>query len=342
MTVRALLLTGHGPPERTLEVRELPDPPVGDREVRVRVRAAGVNFADVSMRVGIYPDIPKLPAVIGYEVAGEVESVGASVDGLEVGQRVCAALPRLGGFAELVSADAANVFEIPDTLTFAQAAAIPLSYCTAYVAVNVLAYVHTGETVLVHSAAGGVGISALQLLRERGAVVIGTASASKHDAARAHGATHMIDYRTQDVRTEVLRITGARGVDVVLDSLGRTRESYALLRPGGRLVAYGFTGAVAGQRNRVGAALRGLPRYLAMPRFSPMKLGLDNKAVSGMTLQRWWAKRPVAEQMEPLLALAREGKIEPVVAKTFPLDEAAQAHRFLEERRNIGKVVLEP
>ncbi len=337
--MRALVLTKHGPPEEALAVQERPDPPVGPGQVRIRVRAAGLNFADVLARVGLYPDAPKPPTVMGYEAAGEVESVGPGADGFEPGHRVVAGT-RFNGFAELVTADARNILRIPEGMSFEEGAAIPVVFGTAYAAVVLLSGVRPGETVLVHAAAGGVGIAALQILRERGAEVIGTASASKHEAVREHGAKHVIDYRTQDVQAEVKRITGGKGVDVVLDALGSFRESYKLLRPGGRMVMYGASQLLTGDRRNIAKTLRAVAR---MPRFNALKLMNENKSVMGLNLLHWWDDRGSIEELTvPLSELIERGVIRPVVAQAFPFERAADAHRFIQERRNVGKVVLTP
>ena len=178
----------HGAPEDALGVEERPEPPVGPGQVRVRVRAAGINFADVMARVGLYPDAPKPPTVMGYEVAGEVEAVGEGANGFAPGQRVAAAT-RFNGFAELATANASDVFALPERMSFEEGAAVPVNYGTAYAGVVLMAAVRPGERVLVHAAAGGVGTALLQLLKDRGAHVIGTASAAKHDAVRAQGCT---------------------------------------------------------------------------------------------------------------------------------------------------------
>ena len=337
--MRALVLTKHGPPDDALAVQERSDPPVGPGQVRIRVRAAGLNFADVLARVGLYPDAPKPPTVMGYEVAGEIESAGPGADGFEPGQRVAAGT-RFNGFAELAVADVANVFPIPDHLSFEEAAAVPVVYGTAYAAVVLLAGVRPGETVLIHAAAGGVGIAATQLATERGATVIGTASSAKHDACRAQGATHVVDYRTQDVQAEVKRITGDRGVDVVLDALGDFRTSYKLLGAGGRLVMYGASQLLTGDRRNIVKALRAVA---TMPRFNALKLMNDTKSVMGLNLLHWWdARGSLDELMGPLRELLDRGVIRPVVAEAFPFDRAADAHRMIQERRNVGKVVLTP
>jgi NADPH:quinone reductase-like Zn-dependent oxidoreductase len=337
--MRALVLTKHGPPDEALAVQERPDPPVGPRQVRIRVHAAGLNFADVLARVGLYPDAPKPPAVLGYEAAGEVESVGPGADGFQPGQRVVAGT-RFNGFAELVTADVSNVLPIPDRLSFEEAAAVPVVFGTAYAAVVLLSAVRPGETVLVHAAAGGVGIAAVQIARDRGAEVIGTASAAKHDAVREQGAAHVIDYRSQDVQAEVNRLTGGKGVDVVLDALGSFRESYKLLRPGGRMVMYGASQLLTGDKRNIVKTLRAVA---TMPRFSAIKLMNDNRSVMGLNMLHWWDERGSLEELiGPLNDLLDRGVIEPVVAEVFPFDRAADAHRYIQERKNVGKVVLTP
>jgi synaptic vesicle membrane protein VAT-1 len=337
--MRALVLTKRGTPDDALAVQEWPDPEVGNGQVRIRVRAAGLNFADVLARVGLYPDAPKPPAVMGYEVAGEIESVGPASGGFQPGERVMAGT-RFNGFAELVTADIGNVIRIPEGMSFEQAAAVPVNYGTAYAAIALLAAVRPGETVLVHAAAGGVGIAALQLLRDRGAIVIGTASASKHEAVRAEGAEHVIDYRAQDVKQEVSKITGGHGVDAVLDALGTFRESYTMLRPGGRMVIYGASQLLTGDRRNMAKALRAVVR---MPRFNALKLMNENRSVMGLNLLKLWDDRGSLEEiMEPLAELIKRGVIKPVVAETFPFERAGEAHRYIQERRNVGKVVLTP
>jgi NADPH:quinone reductase-like Zn-dependent oxidoreductase len=335
--MRALVLVKHGAPEDALEVRDWPDPTAGPGEVLIGVRAAGLNFADIVARMGLYPDAPQTPCVMGYEVAGLVDEVGAGVSGLEPGQRVLAGT-RFKGFAEKVATPAGNVMPLPERMSFEQGAALPVNYATAYAAVTLMGAVRPGETVLVHAAAGGVGIAALQLLRSRGANVIGTASASKHDAIRDQGAQHAIDYRTQDVKREVERITGGRGVDVVLDALGEFRESYSLLRAGGRLIAYGASKIATGERRNLARTLK---EVATMPRFNALRMMGDSKAVIGLNMLRWWDDRGSLEEFtNPLMELADQGVIDPVVAKAFPLEQATDAHRFIQQRKNIGKVVL--
>jgi NADPH:quinone reductase-like Zn-dependent oxidoreductase len=218
--MRAVVITRHGGPE-VLAVRELPDPAVDPGRVRIEVRAAGINFADLMARSGMYPDAPPLPSVVGYEVAGIVEAVGEGVESCAAGDRVMAAT-RFGGHAELCSVAARDVLPLPAEMSFEQGAAVPVNYGTAYAGVVLMGGLREGDRLLVHAAAGGVGIAATQLAAARGAEVFGTASAAKHDAIRAQGVDHAIDYRTVDFEAEVLRLTGGEGIDIAFDAIGPT------------------------------------------------------------------------------------------------------------------------
>lgn len=343
--MKALVLTGTGGPE-VLKVQERPDPPVGPGEVRVAVRAAGINFADTMARVGLYPDAPKLPCVLGYEVAGEIESLGEGVADLAVGDRVMAGT-RFGGQAELVTVPAAQVLPLPERLSFEQGAAFPVNYGTAYAALTIMGGMRAGDRVLIHAAAGGVGISATQLARNAGAEIFGTSSPSKHEAIRAQGVAHAIDYRGQDFEAEVMRITGGEGVDLIIDALGPTsfRKDYRLLRSGGRLVMYGLSeSSSAGARN-LPATLKALAKMplATMPWWKSLALMSENKGVFGLNMLSWWDREGSLDRLtEPLRADLDAARLEPVVAASFPFERAGEAHEFIAQRRNVGKVVLFP
>ncbi|HWW67880.1 MAG TPA: medium chain dehydrogenase/reductase family protein [Solirubrobacterales bacterium] len=343
--MKAVVLTGTGGPE-AMQVREMPDPPVGPGEVRIAVRAAGINFADTMARVGLYPDAPKPPCVLGYEVAGEIESVGEGVSGHKAGDRVVAGT-RFGGQAELVTVPETQALPLPERLSFEQGAAFPVNYGTAYAALVVMGGLKPGERVLIHAAAGGVGISATQIARNIGAEVFGTASPAKHDAIRAQGVQHAIDYRAKDFEAEAMRITGGEGVDVVMDALGPTsfRKDYRLLRPGGRLVMYGLS-EVTNERGRdLPATLKSLVKmpFATMPWWKSLPVMNENKGVFGLNMLHWWDREGSLDRLtEPLMEDLAAGRLEPVVAEAFPFERAGDAHQFIAERRNVGKVVLFP
>src|SRR6187455_769195 len=203
--MRQVVIPRHGGAD-VFEVREVPEPVPGEDEVRIRVRAAGINFADILARIGLYPDAPKPPVVVGYEVAGVVDAVGDGVTNPHEGDRVVA-LTRFGGYSDSVVVPTSQAYRFPDRLSDAEAAAVPVTYLTAAIALYRMAGITAGETVLVHNAGGGVGIAATQLARLRRATVIGTASAAKHDALRSFGVDHAIDYRHANVEEEIMRFT---------------------------------------------------------------------------------------------------------------------------------------
>ena len=287
--MRAVVLTRTGGPD-VLRVEERPDPPVGPRDVRIAVRAAGINFADLLARVGLYPDAPATPCVLGYEVAGEIESVGRGVSAYTIGDRVMAPT-RFGGHAELVVVPAEQALPLPDRITFEQGAAFPVNYGTAHAALVIMGGLREGDRVLVHGAAGGVGIAATQICRNAGAEVFGTASAAKHEAIRAQGVTHAIDYRSLDFEREVMRLTGNEGVDLVIDAQGPTsfRKDYRLLRPGGRLVMYGISEMSSDGRRDLPATLRALAKMPAAtwPWWKSLTAMNENKGVFGLNLLKW-------------------------------------------------------
>lgn len=344
--MRAVAITRHGGPE-VLQVIERPDPVVGPGQIRVAVEAAGINFADLMARTGMYPDAPKqLPSVVGYEVAGTVESLGEGVEGYGIGDRVIAGC-RFGGYAELVSANVADVIPLPDELSFEQGAAVPVNYGTAHAGVVMMGGVREGDRLLIHAAAGGVGTAATQLAKARGAEIFGTASKSKHDAIRAQGVDHPIDYRNLDFEAEVNRLTHGEGVDIAFDAIGPSsfRKDYRLLRPGGRLVCYGLSEAQQGQGRDVVAAVKGLASMTTatMPWWKSMAMMNENKGVFGLNMLHWWDREgSLARIVGPLMDAFERDQINPVVAEAFPFDRAADAHRFIHERRNVGKVVLVP
>jgi NADPH:quinone reductase-like Zn-dependent oxidoreductase len=343
--MKAVVLTGTGDYD-VLQVQERPDPPVGPGEIRIAVKAAGINFADTMARIGLYPDAPKPPCVLGYEVAGEVELVGEGVSAHRVGDRVVAGT-RFGGQAELVTVAETEAWPLPERLSFEQGAAFPVNYGTAYAALIVMGSLREGDRVLIHAAAGGVGISATQIARNAGAEIFGTASPAKHEAIRAKGVTHPIDYRSKDFEAEVRRITGGEGIDLAIDALGPTsfRKDYRLLRPGGRLVMYGLSENSKEGKRDIPLTLRSLAAMLTatMPWWKSLMIMNENKGVFGLNMLKWLDSEGNLDRLvEPLTADLEGGRLEPVVAEAFPFERAGDAHRFIAERRNVGKVVLFP
>lgn len=336
--MREVIVPRHGSPD-VMEVRESPVPEPGTGEVRIRVKAAGVSFLDILSRAGHYPEAPKLPIIPGFEVSGYVDAVGPGPGRHELGRHVVA-ITRYGGYADMVVVPADQAFGVPANLSHNEAAAIPISYLTAQIALYRMANLKGGETVLIQGAGGGVGTAALQLARLRRALVVATASSSKHNALRSFGVDHVLDHTSADLEKDVLRITGGRGVDVVLDALGgdNVLRSYRVLAPLGRLVSLAAQDMVAGQHRGL---VRSLQAHWQAPKFGVADLMLDNRAVFGLHLLRLWKERRlVSGVMEALLTDMGSGRLKPVIAKTFPLARAADAHKFIQDRANIGKVVL--
>jgi len=338
--MRQIWIPKIGGPE-VLELRETSDPEPQAGEVRVRVAAAGINFADILARIGLYPDAPKLPTVVGYEVAGTIDALGDGVSSLSRGQRVLAMTP-FGGYSDMVAVPTANVFRLPDALSFEKAAAIPVNYLTAWIMLVHLGNVKAGDKVLVHAVAGGVGQAALQICQTHGATVIGTASANKHPRLKELGVAHCIDYHSQDFEVEVNKITNRSGVDIILDAVGGNsfRKSYRCLAPLGKLFIFGISSMSTGTKRSLTAVVKGL---IAMPSFKPIPLMNDNRGVFGVNMGHLWEKQDLIHGvMTKIMQLVSENKLDPVVDQTFPFEKAADAHAYIQARKNFGKVLLVP
>jgi len=336
--VKQVVIPRRGPPE-VLEVREAPDPVAQPGTVRIRVHAAGINFSDLLARQGLYPDSPRPPCTVGYELAGVVDAAGPGVTTPRVGDRVIATT-KFGGQSELVVVAPGSAFPLPAGWTFEQGAAFPVVYLTAHHMLVRVAAAERGETVLVHSAAGGVGLAVAELGRILGLRVIGLASPPKHAVLREYG-VEPLDSRDPRWFEAAGRLR-PRGIDIVLDAVGGRswRYGYELLAPAGRMVCYGASALSEGSRRNL---LKLLWRVIRFPRFGPLTLMNDNKSVAGVNLGHIWSEQALlAPQLEALLRYAREGKITPRVDRTFAFAEAAAAHRYIHERRNVGKVLLVP
>jgi NADPH:quinone reductase-like Zn-dependent oxidoreductase len=336
--MRAVVITKHGGPG-VLEVRERPDPELGPGDVRIDVAAAGINFADVMARMGLYQDAPKTPCVVGYEVAGTILELGDDVSEthphLMPGRRVFAGT-QFGGYASQVAVPASDVLALPDQLSFEQGTAIPVNYGTAWAALIGFGSLQPGERVLVHSAGGGVGIAATQIAKRTGAEVYGTASPGKHARCEELGVDHAIDYTRSGWEH------GLPKFDLILDAVGGKsfRTSYDLLAPGGRLVAFGASAVVSGQRRNLLTALRTVIR---MPRFNMIKQMSESKAVIGLNMLTLWKDRGTLEPwIAPLREMLDDGTVNPVLAGEFSFEDAGAAQTMITERRNVGKVVLVP
>jgi NADPH:quinone reductase-like Zn-dependent oxidoreductase len=338
--MRQVVTTRNGGIE-VLKVEEQPDPRPGADQAIIRVRAAGLNFADILARQGLYPDGPPKPCVMGYEIAGVVEAVGEAVNPNLAGKSIVA-MTRFGGQADLVPVKATQMFDKPQSLTFEQAAALPVNYLTAYALLVVFGSLHEGESILIHNAGGGVGLAALDIARKLGATTYGTASPSKHEFLKERGLDFPIDYRNQDWLPVLKQLTKGRGVELVIDPIGGShwKKSYAALRHTGRLGMFGVSSASA---SGLKGKLKLLKAAAQMPRFHPLAMLNKNRGVFGLNLGHLWHEpEKVAVWMRDILRGVEEGWVRPYVDRTFTFAAAGEAHAYIEARRNIGKVILVP
>ena len=339
--MRQVWITGHGGPSK-LVLREAPDPqPVGS-ELRVRVKASGINFADILARLGLYPDAPRPPMVVGYEISGVVDAVGPDASREWIGKEVFG-LVRFGGYSDCVVVPAGQVFEKPAPLSHEQCAALPVQYLTAWQLLVVMGSLSPDETVLIHNAGGGVGLAAIDIARHIGATIYGTASVGKHAFLRSHGVHEAIDYVHADWTREVLRLTEGRGVELIIDPLGgrHWKRSLGALRHTGRLGMFGVSTAT--QSSPAGPAPAGENR-------------VEHAAVQSRDAHE---QEPIGVRRQPRPSLARDGQAEVVdavrcfgvsrrdgYARTWTersrWNTLREAHSYIEARRNIGKVVLVP
>ncbi len=335
--MRAVLLRRNGPP-KNLRLEDAPDPVARPGEVLLQNRAAGVNFADVLARQGLYPGAPQRPFIPGFESSGEVLALGEGVDGLRVGQRVLA-FHNSGGYAERVIAPAANVLPIPDTLGSQSAVVLPLNYGTAYVALYRTGAVEPGMKVYLHAAAGGVGLAVIDLARRAGLEVVGAASSHfKRERLQAEGLKHVVDSRKAHV-DRVARDLYSRegGFDIVIDSVGGRSigEGLRALKPGGRLISCGVA------KLSRGGLIGFLKLWLTTPRLDPLRLLHSSRGFYGLNLAPLMRNPAlVRKTLEELLRLTASGEIHPEPGRVMPLAQAGDAHHLLEHRRNVGKIVL--
>ena len=338
--MRAIVTTANGD-VRVMKVEPRPDPVPANGQVLIRVKAAGLNFADILARQGLYPDGPRKPCIMGYEASGVIEDVGSEVDRSLIGKPVIA-MTRFNGQAELLTVSAQQVFPKPLQLSFEQAAAIPVNYLTAWALLVVMGGLRKDEAVLIHNAGGGVGLAALDIARHIGAKTFGTASASKHEFLKQRGLDHAIDYRNQDWLPELLSLTDGRGVELIIDPLGGAswQKSYRALRSTGRMGVFGMSVASA---SGILGKIRALKAIAQMPRYNPIGLMNRNKGIFGLNLGHMWDEgEKVRAWTQEIMRGVAEDWIRPHVDRVFPFEQIADAHRHMEERRNIGKVILAP
>lgn len=337
--MKAWVLARNGDADKAFELREMPDPVPGAGQVSIRAEAFGLNFADVMARQGLYDDCPPLPAVIGYEVVGRIAALGEGVSGFEVGQRVVG-LTRFGGYAQVAVTFAMATVAIPEDMPLGTAVALATQYGTAYYCAEEVVRLFPGDHVLVQAAAGGVGTALVQLAKRRGCIVYGTAgSDAKLEYLRKLGVDHPINYQTTDFAAEISKIVGARGLDVVFDSVGgkSVQKGMALLGSGGRIVCYGAA-AMSGKKN----IFKMLGVAAGFGFLSPIPLLQKSQGIIGVNLLRIADNRPEVLQrvLREVTKLVVSGELKPVTGEVFGEEELPLAHEKLASRSTTGKLVV--
>uniref|UniRef100_A0A1L8E0P3 Putative zinc-binding oxidoreductase n=1 Tax=Nyssomyia neivai TaxID=330878 RepID=A0A1L8E0P3_9DIPT len=341
--MRAVVLTGFGG-FKGVKILKKPEPTLQAGEVLIRVRSCGLNFQDLMVRLGAIDSPPKTPCILGLECAGEVEAIGEGVENFKVGDRVVA-LPEFKAWAELVTVPAKYVYNIPDEMSFADAAAIAINYVVAYILLFDLASIKSGKTLLLHSAGGGVGQAIVQLARTIDNVqVFGVCSKNKHEALKAGGLIDHLLERGSDYTNEVRKIS-PEGVDIVLDCLcgEECNRSYTLLKPMGKYILYGSSNVVTGETKSFFSVARS---WWQVDKVSPIKLFDENKSLAGFNLRHLLYQQDGVEYVKNTMAtvfdLWKDGKIKPTIDSTWALEDVAEAMQKMHDRKNIGKLVLDP
>ncbi|KAL6260411.1 hypothetical protein P5V15_007937 [Pogonomyrmex californicus] len=341
--MRAIVLNGFGGLKSVKALRK-PEPALGEGEVLIRVKACGLNFQDLMARQGAIDSPPKTPFIMGSECAGDIEQVGEGVENFKVGDRVVA-LPDHKAWAELVAVPATSVFALPPGMSYLDAAAITMNYTVAYILLFELAHLTPGKSLLLHSAGGGVGQAVVQLAKTvKDVTIFGVCSKSKHEALKNAGTIDYLLERGADYSNEVRKIS-PEGVDIVLDCLcgEECNKGYALLKPMGKYILYGSSNVVTGETKSFFSAARS---WWQVDKVSPIKLFDENKTLSGLNLRHLMYQHGshafVRRAVNQVYTLWSEGKIKPVVDSTWALEDVPEAMQKMHDRKNIGKIVLDP
>lgn len=334
---RRVVLTKAGSPS-TLAVQEMEMPTPGAGEIRIKVAFAGINFADLLMRLGLYQPRPEYPFTPGYEMSGTVDAIGDGVEGFSVGQRVVAGV-RNGGQSSHVLVSANKALVLPESISLEVAAAIPVTYLTAHHMLHHLGHITPDESVLIHGGAGGVGTAALQLCQWAGVTQVwATASGGKASTIEGFGGV-AIDRHNEDFVQVIKQATGGKGVDHILDPIGgdNLARSLSVLKEGGRLYTYGMSAAAPSAKRSL---LRSFLAWRKTPKFDPLRLMTRNRGVFGVHMGTWSNEVVMVEQLNRILEGVKEGHLVPVIDSIFDVEDVAQAHHHIHDGKNIGKVLL--
>ncbi|OGL46456.1 MAG: hypothetical protein A2161_02460 [Candidatus Schekmanbacteria bacterium RBG_13_48_7] len=335
--MKTIQILRKGSPE-SLKIVDIPEPVLAPDEVLIKVKACGVNFADILARQGLYPDAPNFPFIPGYEVAGIIAATGKNVADFRQNDRVLA-FTNFGGYAEYAVALQTTVRKINEKTEFVEAAGFPVNFCTAYHCLYQTGPFKKGFKVLIHAAAGGVGQAAIQLCKLNKCVIFGTAGSSeKLQLLKQLKVDYPINYRTEDFFVRINEIFPGQPLDIILDSIGGSyiNRGLSLLKPNGRLITFGFA-SVSG-KNWINI----LWTVLRMKKINPISLLAKSRGIFGVNILHIFKKNPelAHESFNNVFGLFQDGSVKPHIALVLPLEQAAEAHRLLQNRDISGKIVL--
>ena len=334
--MKAVIVTKHGDPDK-MEIQDVSMPTPGPNEICIKVSKAGINFADILSRMGLYPGAPTPPFTPGMEVSGTIHELGPDVEGFEVGDRVVGSGTN-GGYAEYTVSNCKGVFKIPKEVSFEVAASFPAVYLTSYLMIIHPGDLQPGESILIHGAAGGVGLASIELAKIAGAkTIFGTCSPSKHEFIQERG---VLPVDKDNFLAEIMQWTDDKGVDLVLDPIGgeHLMQSYRCLGSGGRVCSFGISDMAPGKKR---SHWHRIKSWLSFPKFDPLKMMTSNRGVFGIHLGRWKNWEHLDKARKDLMGWISEGKISPHVDKVFPSEKVSDAHHYIQDRKNIGKVLLD-
>ena len=337
--MKAAYLVKYGPVESAFEIREVEIPEPGPNQVLINVEAFGLNFADIAARRGKYRGAPPLPALLGYDVVGTVEKCGANVKSLNLGDRVTA-LTLFGGYAEYAVAEKGVTYKMPKDIAPGVSVALATQYCAAYYLSNRLTNIQENERVLIHAAAGGVGTALVQLALHKKSVVFGTCSSrEKVEYLKECGVHHPINHQETDFAETIRTLVGDKALDVVFDPIGgkSLKQGYRLLGAGGRLVSYGVSSL--NSKQTIFGKMKDLWQFGF---YHPVSFLSSSKGIIGMNMLKIAEEKPekIAKVMQEVIRLNQVGVLLPHVGGEYSIDQLAEAHRFLESRKSMGKIVV--
>ena len=337
--MKEIIITKYGSPE-TLKIVEKSKPIPKNNEILIKNYFSGINFSEIMARMGLYPGAPKPPTTLGAEGCGIIEDLGKDVNNFNIGDKVII-LSKHSAYSSHICTSKNLVIPLPHNFTFEEGAAFPITYLTAYMMICDLGNFKNNETILIHGAGGGVGTAAIQLAKNIGGKIIGTASLWKHEKLYEMGVNHCIDYNNVNIYNKIMEYSNGRGVDIIIDPIGgkNWKTSYRCLSEMGKLIIFGDQNFVQGKSFNLFYSLK---EYFSMPKFHPIKLMSQNKSVMGYHLGRIFKSEfKIHSAIQNLNQLIKHNKISPIVDKIFNYKQVIDAHYYIQNKKNFGKVLLD-